>query len=155
MSTTSTGKVLEDFVKNSLVSLGYTHVLYKDWSKQKTNLGKYLIQHFPYKSIYNSNSRTEFVIQENSRLIRVECKWQQVSGSVDEKLPYLLLNAIENFPENEIILLVDGGGFKTGAINWLRQKTASIKIPDPNKIIKVMNMMEFQTWVNKGMKTLG
>jgi hypothetical protein len=29
----------------------------------------------------------------------IECKWQQVSGSVDEKLPYLYLNCIEAMPE--------------------------------------------------------
>lgn len=52
--------------------------------------------------------------------IRIECKWQQAAGSVDEKLPYLYLNTIEAMPENSIMILIDGAGWKAGAIQWLK-----------------------------------
>jgi hypothetical protein len=42
--------------------------------------------------------------------VRIECKWQQSAGSVDEKLPYLYLNAIESMPEDHVIIVYGGGG---------------------------------------------
>ncbi len=152
MSSTSTGKVLETFVINLLLPLGYNTIPYASWKNNKITSGKNLIRNYPYVSIYGSGrSQTEFVIQDDSRMVRVECKWQQVSGSVDEKLPYLFMNAVESFPEKEIILLIDGGGFKPGAISWINRKTSEYNCSSPDKKIKVMTMMEFQIWVNKKM----
>jgi|APGre2960657373_1045057.scaffolds.fasta_scaffold45342_2 hypothetical protein len=155
MSNTATGKVLETFVVNLLLSSGYNTIPYSNWKSSVVTKGKHLIRHYPYVSIYGSGrSQTEFVIQDDSRMIRVECKWQQVSGSVDEKLPYLYMNAVESFPEKEIILLIDGGGFKPGAISWINKKTAEYNFSKSDKKIKVMTMMEFQIWVNKKMPAI-
>lgn len=49
----------------------------------------------------------------------VEVKWQGVFGSVDEKLPYLALNIEQRFPFRTIVV-IDGSGWKRGAIDWLR-----------------------------------
>jgi hypothetical protein len=49
--------------------------------------------------------------------IGIECKWQRISGSVDEKFPYAYLNCIEAMPERDIIIVVDGGGAKQGAVD--------------------------------------
>jgi len=155
MSSTSTGKVLETFVTNLLFPQGFNVVPYANWKNNKTTLRKNLIRNYPYLSIYGSGrSQTEFVIQHDSRMVRVECKWQQVSGSVDEKLPYLFMNAVESFPEKEIILLIDGGGFKPGAISWINKKTTEYNSSSLDKKIKVMTMMEFQIWVNKKMPSI-
>ena len=40
---------------------------------------------------------------------------------MDEKFPYLYLNCIQAMPEREIILLIDGNGYKPGALAWLKQ----------------------------------
>jgi len=70
--------------------------------------------------------------------IRIECKWQQVKGSVDEKLPYLYLNTIEAMPENTIMILIDGAGWKTGAVKWLKdavqQKNTQQQKPKTKKL---------------------
>ena len=84
--------------------------------------------------------------------IRIECKWQQVSGSVDEKLPYLYLNTIEAMPEKEITIIIDGDGWKKGAIEWLKQAVTKKKYTTKNnkkKKIQVMSLVEFITWANK------
>ena len=70
----------------------------------------------------------------------IESKWQQSSGSVDEKFPYLVLNIRERYPCATIIVL-DGGGFKKGAEEWLRRQVN-------DKLVHVFNMMEFQKWSN-------
>jgi len=83
--------------------------------------------------------------------IRIECKWQQSPGSVDEKLPYLYLNTIESMPENNIIILIDGNGFKSGAKKWLKDavsKKLYTTKNNENKNVLVFSLTEFFTWAN-------
>ena len=40
----------------------------------------------------------------------------KLSSSVDENLPYVYLNAIESWDEDEIIILIDGKGWKENAM---------------------------------------
>ena len=53
-----------------------------------------LVRRVPYQSIYGHRGVTEFLAVSASRglAVRIECKWQQSQGSVDEKFPYLYLN---------------------------------------------------------------
>ena len=39
-------------------------------------------------------------LERQNGLIRIEAKWQQSPGSVDEKLPYLFQNALEKCRSN-------------------------------------------------------
>lgn len=99
-----------------------------------------LLKNVPYTSIYGCKSRSEFLYRD-CRLdtnIRIECRWQQVPGSVDEKLPYLYMNAVEAMPEQEIWLVLEGDGARAEAINWLKQKCASVAA----KKIRVMAIAE-------------
>ena len=75
-------------------------------------------------------------------------KWQQSQGSVDEKFPYLYLNCIQAMPEREIILLIDGNGYKPGALAWLKQAVAS----QDAKLIHVFNLVEFLVWANRRLR---
>jgi len=149
------GNVLEQTVKSVFSTKGFTKVLYRDWSKNSEKYGKeVLLLNVPFTTIYEHKGTTEFrLISEKYGMdIRIECKWQQVSGSVDEKLPYLYLNCIEAMPEKNIIIVIDGGGWRKGAIKWLReavQKRKYINEIDPSKDIKVFSLAEFITWANK------
>ena len=116
-----------------------------------------LLRNVPFESIYGHASKTEFLLSSalHDKLIRIECKWQQVSGSVDEKFPYLFLNCLEAMPEQEIIIIVDGGGAKPGAIDWLKNTVTSKKYRNKsnlNKSIHVMNLREFIIWANKSFR---
>lgn len=77
----------------------------------------------------------------NSGLI-IECKWQQTGGSVDEKLSYLNLNIQQCYPVPAIVL-IDGGGMKQKAVNWLSTQTASNQ-----NLLVVHNLTSFITWSN-------
>ncbi|HOF99133.1 MAG TPA: hypothetical protein PLD44_07095, partial [Paludibacteraceae bacterium] len=117
------GNQLEVAVKTVLIGKGFELVKYRDWEKNQEKYGKeLLLENVPFTTIYEHNGNTEFLlISEKYELkIRIECKWQQVGGSVDEKLPYLYLNTIEAMPEETIMILIDGSGWKTGAIKWLK-----------------------------------
>jgi hypothetical protein len=100
----------------------------------------FVVRNAPYTSIYGCNSRSEFLYRD-SRLvhdIRIECRWQQVAGSVDEKLPYLYMNAIHAMPEKEIWIVIAGDGARLEAVNWLKCECAKVAA----KTIRVLSIPE-------------
>ena len=155
MRNVNNGSNLESFVNGTLSNLGFINIDFKTWEKTKPK-GKYLIKHFPYTSIYETKCKTEFLIQDDDRFIRIECKWQQVSGSVDEKFAYMYLNAVCKWQENEIILLIDGNGYRQNALEWIKNSAKNkLYYPDNcDKVIKVWDMREFLIWANNGMQQL-
>ena len=119
-----------------------------------THGNELLLRNVPFTTLYNGRGFTEFLLlsEKHDLKIRIECKWQQKTGSVDEKLAYVYLSCIEAIPENNIIILIDGAGFREGAIQWLKDVAGQRKyIPDdrPNKHVKIMNSTEFLTWCNE------
>ncbi|MEW5846684.1 MAG: PD-(D/E)XK nuclease superfamily protein [Bacteroidota bacterium] len=149
-----TGNQLERAVVSVFRGKRFEIVKYRDWEKNKEKYGnELLLVNVPFTTIYKHNGNTEFLLLSERYNIcaRIECKWQQVSGSVDEKLPYLYLNAIEAMPENTIIILIDGQGWKQGAIQWLKDAVSSKKYSNESnssKQIFVFNLTEFFTWAN-------
>jgi ABC-type Fe3+-citrate transport system substrate-binding protein len=128
--------------------------MYRKWDENPENYGKeLLLKNVPFTTIYGHKGNTEFLLlSEKYKLkIRIECKWQQSPGSVDEKLPYLYLNTIESMPENNIIILIDGNGFKSGAKKWLKDavsKKLYTTKNNENKNVLVFSLTEFFTWAN-------
>lgn len=148
------GNTLETTVKATLASKGFEIVRYREWLKKPDKYGDDLVLcNVPFETVYNHKGNTEFLIKSATYdlEVRVECKWQQSSGSVDEKYPYLYLNCVEKMPEQEIIIIVDGGGAKPGAIAWLRVAAENNLYQDEQnpKNIHVMNLSDFLIWVNK------
>ncbi len=148
---------MEKTVEVVLAGRGFEVVSWRDWEEAPEKYGdELLLTNAPFKTIYGHPGRSEFLLK-SARYdldIRIECKWQQSSGSVDEKFPYLLLNCIEQMPERTIFIIVDGGGAKPGAVRWLREAAASGKFQEENrdKEIVVMNLSEFLVWVNSTLR---
>ena len=118
---------------------------------QEKYVGKpLLLKHVPYTSIYGHPAVSEFVaVEPSGTRTRIECKWQQSSGSVDEKFPYVYLNALEAVPEEHVIILVDGGGAKPNAVAWLKNAAKNgLYKTNKNKNIEVMSLAEFTAWAN-------
>ncbi|MCX7929007.1 MAG: 4-diphosphocytidyl-2C-methyl-D-erythritol kinase [Patescibacteria group bacterium] len=150
-----TGNQLEAAVKTVLTGKGFELLNYRVWEKNKKKYGEeLLLENVPFTTIYKHKGNTEFLLisKKYDLSIRIECKWQQVAGSVDEKLPYLYLNTIEAMPENLIMILIDGAGWKSGAIKWLKDAVIQKKYTTEetkNKEILVFSLAEFFTWANK------
>jgi hypothetical protein len=150
----SSGNTLEQTIVATLVSKGFAVAMYREWVKQPTAFpAEILLRNVPYETIYGHRGNTEFLLcsARYQLNVRIECKWQQSGGSVDEKFPYLYLNCVEQMPENQIIIVVDGGGAKAGAIAWLRRACAERLYLDPTspKAITTMNLVEFMAWANR------
>ena len=150
MPDTKSGKQLERFVYDFFISNKFREISYADYIKNN-DTERTIIKHIPYISIYVSLEELY-----KGKKIRIECKWQSVSGSVDEKFPYLLQNAAEVWEEDEVIIILDGGGYKPKAFEWIRTAANNKKYLDPNskKIIKVFTIEDFVNWVGYGMKHL-
>ncbi|WP_347252586.1 PD-(D/E)XK nuclease superfamily protein [Legionella sp.] len=150
----SSGGVLEGLVEFVLTKKGFSVIRYKDWKLNPTSYGEeLLLKNVPYEGLYKHASTTEFVLISKAYNLhtRIECKWQQVSGSVDEKLPYLFLNCSEKMLELHVIILLDGGGAKQGAIEWLRESCEKFNLRESTtskRRIDLMNMTEFVQWAN-------
>lgn len=156
--TTRSGNVLERTVKEVLATNGFEVIRYRDWNKNPEKFGtELLLTNVPFETIYKHRGKTEFLLKskKHNLEIRIECKWQQRAGSVDEKLPYLYLNSIEAMPENHIVVVIDGKGWKAGAIPWLKEAAARKKYSTARtsgKKIEVLSLSEFMAWANTAFK---
>ncbi|MGB3614772.1 MAG: PD-(D/E)XK nuclease superfamily protein [Elainellaceae cyanobacterium] len=152
------GKVLENTVVPTFQGRGFEVVRYSAWCKKPQHYGtELLLKNVPYTTIYGQKGYTEFLVKSErfGFNTRIECKWQQSTGSVDEKLPYLYLNCIEAMPEQDIIIIAGGGGMKPGAIPWLRAavKQGKYLAPDsPQKRIQIFSLEEFLAWANRTLR---
>lgn len=151
------GKVLEGTVISIFEQHGFVKAPYTEWSKNKEKFGEeILVCGAPYTSIYGHKGKTEFlaISKRLSRTVRIECKWQQSAGSVDEKFPYLYLNCVQAMPENEVVIIVDGGGAKENAVSWLRQAARDRLFLEelPEKRIYVFSLSEFIVWGNTNLR---
>lgn len=92
--------------------------------------------------IYGTPIFVDFVVRGLSQYpdgLIVESKWQTVSGSVDEKYPYLVRNIEDRYPLPTIIVL-SGDGYKLGAEQWLKQQTGG-------NLVAVKSLTEFIKWL--------
>ncbi len=148
------GRILEKAVETTFQAKGFEILKYRTWERNKEKYShELLLENCPFKNIYGHDGNTEFLLKSRKFdcEIRIECKWQQSNGSVDEKFPYLYLNCIEAMPEKEIIIIADGGGAKKGAIEWLKNSIETKKYTNKNnnnKIIYVFTLTEFIKWAN-------
>jgi len=89
--------------------------------------------HAPYKTIFHNikiprKSSTEYLVECGADQVRIECKWQGVAGSVDEKYPFMYLNAVLTMTENTVVFALGGDYFENGkgseVRDWLRNVCA-------------------------------
>ncbi len=148
------GHSVEGVLEHLFSTKGFTilpSAQYEQTPPERRPGGNVVLKNVPYETIYGSQGRTEFVVISGSRRIRIESKYQSSPGSVDEKFPYMLLNAIQTYPEPEVVLLVTGGGYKPGAYQWLHNQIAAnwLNFQGRGKSISLMGLDQFITWFNR------
>jgi hypothetical protein len=148
------GRILEKTILPVFSENGFKIITHATWARDPDKYdGDVVITGVPYTTIYGHTGKTEFVVKSPTRSLyfRVECKWQSSNGSVDEKFPYLYLNMVEQFPEPHIIVVLEGGGYKAGAKQWLEDAIKSKKYLPVGftKKLELMSLTEFLTWLQK------
>ena len=142
-----TGKFLENQVQKRVSDSGYDVIENKKFDINTTWLfNNIYIKHcYICDSIYDTKMYTDILLfhkDKHPNKLAIEIKWQQVPGSVDEKYPYIVENIKHAFPCPAIIIL-DGGGYKIGAKQWLKRQI-------DDKLIGVYSLVEFMAWANNG-----
>lgn len=142
-----TGKYLENPIRERILGEGYVEIENKKFSiTTQPIFNSWFVRHCHIgNSIYDTKIYTDILlydIEKHPCMLAIECKWQQVSGSVDEKFPYVIENIKHMFPCPAIVIL-DGGGYKKGSEEWLRKQV-------DNKFLGVYSLAEFIAWANKG-----
>ncbi len=147
------GSVLETTLEGTLLGHKYAQVGSDLPEKKRLEcllnsnqlLKRYAKQVHIGKGIYGSEITVDFYIINSTSIsdgLIIECKWQNSSGSVDEKLPYLNLN-IQNCYPVPALVLIDGGGMKPGAISWLKTQVNTNK-----NLLGVYDLSSFIAWAN-------
>ncbi len=96
---TRTGDVLEQMVLPALDLGGYTHRVQVNIGK-RLGLGRHMV---------------DVVAEKDGRALLVSMKWQQVSGTAEQKVPYeiiCLLEALELGNYSKAYLVLGGDGWK-------------------------------------------
>jgi hypothetical protein len=146
-----TGSTLENTVEDLLIRHGYEKTTITDWPPQLPSGKRYYASQVKLGvSIYGSARRMDFAIWGASRFSRgliIECKWQQSSGSVDEKFPFTVLNVEKTNKDFGVpsVIIIDGGGYKESAIEWLKGQVNEV-----GGLQDVFNLNEFIRAVNNG-----
>ena len=80
------------------------------------------------KTIYGKDREVDVLFRDarNGNRLAVEAKYQRVTGTADEKLPYAMLN-LATLPLPGVIVY-GGGGFHQGALHWLCANTRATDI---------------------------
>ena len=141
------GRGLEQQIEDGFRQRGFEIVRASEWdqSEERDNptLRKVILD-APYASIYGHAARIEFLLLLPDRRILIEVKRQRTSGSTDEKLPYVYANAELNIEfGHEFFLIMDGDGWKPGAVKWTRDRAAE------NDNFSVYTPEEFFAWLER------
>jgi len=127
-----TGVALEQLVDNALWQMGWAH-------RRQIPVGR---------KLWGDSLVVDFLIDpdqspEFPKGFAIECKWQEKTGSVDEKFPWLYLNIVRGSYPVPVVVIADGGGARPQAIAWLRQEVDGVRFA------KVFTIVEFMKWLNR------
>jgi hypothetical protein len=88
-----------------------------------------------YTTIFNRKGRLDYYLPELD--IGIECKYQQVGGSVIEKLPYTLLN-LNSLPFYKTILVFGGKYLEThhDFILWAKINTPKVLLSTTDTLLR-------------------
>jgi hypothetical protein len=98
--------------------------------------------------IYGGTAKAEIVAYNSKRFpegLIVKPYWQSVSGSADQKFPYMVLTARETY-ELPSVIVYAGGGYQEGAIEWLRREV-------DEQLVAVLHVDEFAEWALRNKRT--
>lgn len=156
----ATGSVAESTVRGVLTGRGYVELsvseaqaaepeaeqtaMFRDFARRPRPARLFVAQYPIGPSIYNLPLNADFWIFGAPLFpngLAIEVKWQQSTGSVDEKFPYLVHNIKECYPCPAIVI-ADGGGQRSGALQWLRAQAG-------DNLLAVFSLAEFLAWANR------
>ncbi|MBC8427516.1 MAG: hypothetical protein H8D97_01355 [Proteobacteria bacterium] len=120
------------------------HSIFKNNESQYNDV---IVKNVPYKSIYENNGRTEFSLKSTTyptlNNTRIECKFQEKSGSTQDKISYFTDNALfDRFPEKNLLLVL--GGDKLEKITDICRKLHCKRISNIDKTLLIVKYTDLR-----------
>ena len=80
---------------------------------------------FCFKDIYGANAKVDFMVinQASEKKYFIECKNQNVKGSVDHKFMYYIENIRTNRYDGEFIFVLNTAGLRKVVLEWLTESS--------------------------------
>ena len=106
------------FAARNIPMITYSDFVHQSASPEPSELlkGIYVVRNHPYTTFYGTQGYIEFMLYEGSKRMRaIEVKHQNTSGSVDEKLPYVILNALFHWGAQEATIVLSGAHWDDSA----------------------------------------
>jgi hypothetical protein len=75
--------------------------------------------------------------------LAIESKWQDIGGTADEKFPYLVANIMGDRYPCPVVVVVNGGGVRSGALQWLKAQV------DGRRLVGVFSFEELLSWLQR------
>lgn len=114
-----------------------------------------LIKNQPYTTIFGTTGRREYFVESPEWSGQLECKFQNVGGSTDEKMVYVTETLRRTNVEK--MALVYGGEYWVKAdrgqaiIEWLKSEAKAIKHTHGKQLV-ILDMDSFFLWACKTWK---
>ncbi len=143
------GKAFQESIGSALEHYGYTYISTRNiMAGRVLRQPLYCLQYNIKANLYENPQGTNIDVvifspeaSENWQLICVELKTQRGGGTADEKLPFSVLNILQNYP-HKTILILEGAGFRKGAVLWCKKQ-------ENGRLIRVCDFGEFSALARK------
>ena len=140
------GQRLEDFVASILEEHDYRFIERdKFFPMQKMQQAIYTRQYETNIDIYGRKRTVDFILYHPAlyqNCLVIQCKWQAVSGTVEQKYPFEVLNITQD--GYDTIIILDGRGYSQGARQWLLNQAGKLHLK------YVFDQSEFQRFASSG-----
>lgn len=75
---------------------------------------------YKYKDIFDAKARMDFLVERECNKFFIECKNQNVPGSLDQKFPYYIENIRQNrYEGNRLIFVLNTNGIRKKVLDYL------------------------------------
>lgn len=132
MNAIKSGRILEKLVYKELSQISNVRV----------------VPQYQYRDIFGARARMDFFVEANKSKFFVECKNQNVKGSLDQKFPYYIENIRENkYGGNPLIFVLNINGVRSKVLDYLINNTCkyNYKIVDTNNLDKLNKIISDET----------
>lgn len=117
-----------------------------------------IVPQFQYKDIFGARARMDFFVETKESISKmpsnkffIECKNQNVSGSLDQKFPYYIENIRENkYEGNPLIFVLNTNGIRPKVLEYLINNTAKynymiVDTHNVNKLNKIIHNTTYES----------
>lgn len=133
MNAIKSGRILEQLVFNNL----------------KTIKNIKITPQYPYKDIFGANAKIDFLVQKQTQhKFFIECKNQNVKGSLDQKFSYYLENIRQQKYDNHpLIFVLNTKGIRPLVLDYLVKNSSNFNylIVDTHNIHNLQKIIHNKT----------